>query len=223
MNISKNKIKFLFFILGIILICLLTKYISVKQELIEPYLKRFPLVYSGIVFIILYVIGTFFVWFSKDIFRVTAAILFGAYFSTLFVWIAEIINAFVLFYLARILGRDFVEKKYGTRQKNLDEKLENISFFWLFMFRIVPLVPFRFLDLACGLTKINFKKYLMAVIFGSPLRIFWLQYILAGVGKSVFGNPYVLSVYLMQNKLLYIFSLVYIILVVIVALRLRRN
>jgi len=216
-----NRNKFLIFIIAIVLLWYLGQAFHIDAQGIENYFKRFPVVYSGILFIILYVIVTFFIWLSKDVFRFTAAIVFGAYWSTLFIWIAETANAVILFYCARFLGRSFVENSLKGGVKNLDQRLAKINFFWLFMFRATPLIPFRFLDLACGLTPIAFSRYMWAVIFASPLRIFWVQYILAGVGKSIFSDPAAFSGYLSQNPTVFVFSLIYILVVFLVALKLK--
>lgn len=218
---QRNIFKFLVFIIALILIWYLGRFFHIDTQAIESSLRKFPVIYSGIIFIALYVIVTFFIWLSKDIFRFLAAVLFGAYFSTLFIWIAETINAFILFYLARSLGRGFAENILKANQKDLDRKLAQINFFWLFMFRSVPLIPFRFLDLTAGLTNISFKRYLLAVIFGSPVRIFWLQYVLCGVGKSIFSNPLALTEYLLQNKYIFIFSFIYLLLVILVTLKIK--
>jgi uncharacterized membrane protein YdjX (TVP38/TMEM64 family) len=216
-----HKIKFFIFIIAIAVTWYLGRFFHIDMKAVEASLRRFPVFYSGLAFIILYVTVTFFVWLSKDIFRFMAAVLFGASLSTIFIWVAETVNAFVLFYAARYLGRDFVAEKLGAGQKDLDGKLARVNFFWLFLFRAVPLVPFRFLDLACGLTKISFRRYLLAVILGSPLRIFWVQYVLAGVGESIFTKPDALTGYLLANRALFSFSLIYVLLVILVALRLK--
>jgi uncharacterized membrane protein YdjX (TVP38/TMEM64 family) len=135
--------------------------------------------------------------------------------------IAEIINAFILFYFSRSLGRSFVESALKERYDKLDERLGRVNFLWLFLFRAVPLVPFRFLDLYCGLTRITFRRYLSVVILGSPLRIFWVQYVLAGMGKSLFSNPYALVEFITSNKPVFIFSLIYLVLVIVVALKIK--
>jgi uncharacterized membrane protein YdjX (TVP38/TMEM64 family) len=216
-----NRNKFLIFIIAIVLLWYLGRASHIDAQGIENYFKRFPVVYSGILYIALYVVVTFFIWLSKDVFRFAAAIVFGAYWSTLFIWIAETVNAVILFYCARYLGRSFVEKSLKGSSKNLDQKLVKINFFWLFLFRATPLIPFRFLDLASGLTSIAFSRYMWAVVFGSPLRIFWVQYILAGVGKSIFRDPGALSGYLSQNPAVFVFSLIYILVVFLVALKLK--
>lgn len=219
----KNKIKFIIFIIAIVLIYYIGRFFHIDTQTIENSLKKFPLFYSGILFIVLYVVITFFIWLSKDIFRFMAAVLFGAYISTLFILIAETINAFILFYLARFLGRGFVENSLKGAHKNLDERLAKINFFWLFLFRATPLIPFRFLDLAAGLTNISFRRYLAAIILGSPLRIFWVQYVLTGVGRSIFNNPLAVSQYLMQNKTLFLLSFIYLLLVFSVALKIKHK
>jgi len=216
-----QKIKFLIFILSILLVWYLGIFFHLDTVPIENSLKKFPLLYSGVIFIILYVVVTFFIWLAKDILRLMAAVLFGAYLSTLFIWIAETLNAFILFYLARNLGRGFVENQLRANRSNLDDRLGRINFFWLFMFRATPLVAFRFLDLSAGLTKMSFKKYLLAVVLGSPLRIFWLQFILAGVGKNIFNRPEVLTEYLLRNKAILFSSLIYILLVIVVVQKLK--
>ncbi len=220
---TQNTIRFLILILAIILLVFLGRYFKVDLEAVQNALRKFPLFLSGTIFVLLYVVVTFFVWLSKDIFRLASAILFGAYISTLFVFIAETINAFILFYFARYLGRSFVENSLKGKYKTLDEKLGKISFSWLFLFRAVPLIPFRFLDLASGLTKISFKKYLTAVLLGSPLRIFWLQFTLAGVGEAVFKDPYALAEFLLKNRALLLFTFVYLILIIVVAFKIRRK
>jgi uncharacterized membrane protein YdjX (TVP38/TMEM64 family) len=137
------------------------------------------------------------------------------------VLIAEIVNAFILFFLARKLGRKFVSDSLHARSADLDKKLSGISFFWLFMLRTTPLVPFRFLDLACGLTALSFRKYLVAVVAGSLPRIFWLQYVLAGVGTGIFKGPSGVTRYLLQNPTAFIVTFIYLICMLVVAYKIR--
>jgi uncharacterized membrane protein YdjX (TVP38/TMEM64 family) len=119
------------------------------------------------------------------------------------------------------LGRAYVEKKLAGKYRYLDEKLGKVDFFWLFIFRAAPLIPYRFLDLAAGLTSIRFSRYLAAVIFGSPFKMFWIQYILAGVGYSIFKEPLSLVEYFLSNRTLFMFSFIYVIFVIVVIIKLK--
>jgi len=219
----KNRIKFLVLIICLILLWYLGGLLRIDTEALGKSLSRFPVLYSAILYVVFYVIVTFFIFFSKDIFWVAGAVAFGAILSTLLVYISEIINALILFHLARYLGRNFVEHHLKKKSENLDDRLANVNFFWLFIIRLVPLIPYRFLDLGVGLTRIHFRRYLVAVLLATPIRAFWVQYILAAVGKNIFNKPELLMNYLLQNKALFIFSLIYLLLVILVAFKLKHK
>ncbi len=219
----KSKIKFLALIFFLILLWYLGSLLHIDTDVLEKSLNRFPLFYSSIVYAALYVIVTFFIFFSKDFFWITGAIAYGPYLSALLVYIAEIINVFILFHLARYLGRNFVEHYAKKKSQSLDDKLANVNFFWLFIIRVVPLIPYRFLDLGAGLTKIRFRRYLIAALLATPIRALWVQYILSAVGKNIFNRPELLVRCLLQNKALFTFSFVYLALVILAAFKLRQK
>lgn len=219
----KNRVKFLILIFCLVLLWYLGSLLHIDTEALRKSLGRLPILFSAIIYVALYVLVTFFIVFSKDIFWVAGAVVFGAVLSTLLVYIAEIINVLILFHLARYLGRNFIEHYLKKKSEGLDERLANINFFWLFIIRVVPLIPYRFLDLGAGLTKIHFRRYLLAVLLATPIRAFWVQYILAAIGKNIFNNPELLVSYLLQNRALFVFSLVYLVLVILVALKLKHK
>ena len=219
----KNKIKFLVLIICLILLWYAGRLLRIDTEALGKSLNRFPVLYSGIIYIVLYVIVTFFIFFSKDIFWIEGALVFGPYLSTLLVIIAEVINAFIFFHLARYLGSNFVEHYLKKKSETLDDRLANINFFWLFIMRLVPLIPYRFLDLGVGLTRIHFRRYFLAVLLATPIRVFWVQYILALVGKNIFNKPELLIDYLLQNKALFVFSFIYLVLVILAAFKLKHK
>jgi uncharacterized membrane protein YdjX (TVP38/TMEM64 family) len=219
----KNKIKSLVLIICLILLWYAGRLLRIDTEALGKSLNRFPVLYSGIIYVVLYVIVTFFIFFSKDIFWIEGALVFGPYLSTLLVIIAEVINAFIFFHLARYLGRNFVEHYLKKKSETLDDRLANINFFWLFIMRLVPLIPYRFLDLGVGLTKIHFRRYFLAVLLATPIRVFWVQYILAAVGKNIFNKPELLIDYLLQNKALFVFSFIYLVLVILAAFKLKHK
>jgi len=222
-NQRANIFKFIIFVGIIALLWLTGKILPLDKDTIKNSLTRFPLILSCVIFIFSYVIVTFFIWFSKDIFRIISAFLFGPYISTFLVWISETINAFILFNMARYLGRDFVEDFLRKSGGSLDKKFSEAGFPWLLAFRAVPLVPFRFLDIFTGLTDIPPRRYLWAVVLGSPIRIFWLQYALAIAGESVFKDPRKLSEFMLNNKLLFYWSLIYLVLVAVVFFKLKKR
>ncbi len=211
------------FIAAIVLFLALGKLFHLDDQAIQQALKGFPLVWAGIIFIAAYVLISFFFWFSKDVFRIAAAILFGAYLSTLLVFFAESLNAIILFCLARALGKDFVESNLSKKFSGLYQKLSRLNYFWLLGFRSAPFIPLRFLDLSAGLTAMNLRRYMSVVILATPLRIFWVQFILAGVGKSVYSQPEAVTNYLFANKGVFVLTLVYLVLIILVSFKLKKD
>jgi len=218
-----NIFKFVVFIGIIALLWLIGKTLPLDKDTIKNSLTRFPLVLSCAIFVFSYVFVTFFIWFSKDIFRFVSAILYGPYISTLLVFVSEAINAFILFNMARYLGRDFVEEFLKKSGGNLDKKLSGTTFPWLLTLRAVPLIPFRFLDIFAGLTDMPFRRYFWAVALGSPIRIFWLQYALAIAGDTVFKDSRKFSEFVLNNKFLFYSNLIYLVLVIIVFFKIRKR
>lgn len=219
----KNGIKFLILIISLGSLWYCGRFLHIDGEAVEKSLHKFPILYSAILYVVLYVAVTFFVFFSKDIFWIVGAVLFGAYLSTLLVVVAETINALILFHLARYLGRNFVEHHLKKRSESLDERVGNLNFLWLFILRAVPFIPYRFLDLGIGLTKIHFRRYMIVVLLASPIKIFWIQYILAAIGKNIFTKPGLMAGYLLQNKALFILSFAYLSLVMLIILKLKHK
>lgn len=219
-HIHQHK-SFKFILLVLILLggFFLIKFLNIDIEHYRENLASYPLTVSGPIFILLYVLVTFFMWFGTiDIFRLSASILFGAYWGTLFVWIAELINAFNLFYLSRKLGQEYVMERFHIKQKRIDQAQGGSSVLSIFALRFNPLVPFRVMDLAYGLTRVEFKTYFAGIVISSLIRIFWLQLILAGVGANVFKDMPAVMDYLQRNPLIIIFSAVYFLCVIILSI-----
>ncbi len=225
MDIKRHQPEIGFFVLvaTLFLLWFLGRFFNLDTPSLQSALARFPLSLRGVTYIALYVAVTFFVFFSKDFFWLAGAVLFGAGTSTLLISISEVINAFILFFLARFLGRAYVDRELSNRYRKLDERLSGLPFFWLFLMRAVPLIPYRFLDLAAGLTKIRFRRYLAACILGTPLKTFWLQSILVSVGDNIYKNPSAVVEYFLDHQALLFLSFLYILGVILVALRMVRQ
>lgn len=221
-QLKRITLRFAVFILLLFALWFLGKTFKIDSRQIEESLRRFSLLKSGAIFVIAYVVITFFVWFSKDAFRIASAVIFGANISSLLVFIAESINAILLFHFARYMGREFIKEKFlKNKFSEWDRRFAKAGSPKLFLMRVIPLIPFRYLDLFMGLSGISFGRYFAVVVMASPLRIYWLQFILAGAGKSFLNNPSYLIEYLLAHRVVFLSSLAYLALTIILAFKLR--
>jgi uncharacterized membrane protein YdjX (TVP38/TMEM64 family) len=177
---------------------------------------------AGLLYIAAYIGITFFLWFSKDFFRIVGAVVFGPYWSTLFIWIAELVNAGIFFHISRKLGRAYVEEKFNLKREQLDRAERSSGTWHIFLLRTLPVIPFRILDLAYGLTSVSFRKYLIISAVAMPIRVFWVQFIAAALGSSVFNIGRALA-YFEEHLVVFKLSFLYLVFSLAAVIFLRRR
>jgi len=119
----------------------------------------------------------------RDVLRIYAALSLGLFLSAFWIWLAETAAAVVSFYIARYLGRDFVELLAGKRVEGLNRYLERAGFKTIVVLRLIPLTPYRPLNFAAGLTRIDFKAYLLGTLLGALPHVFLFQLVYSSLGE----------------------------------------
>ncbi len=185
-----------------------------QLDFLQEFFFKIPFFVSAIIFIVAYVLSAFVVIDLKDVLKVVSALVFGVWGSSLLIWISELFSCLMLFYLARYLGQDWVEKKLYISEKKIHWIQSLTQAGSVFFLRVLPIVPYRMLDIAYGLTNISFRQYFFLSASASPLRIIWLQWMLAGLGGMVF-YPEKMSAYLQANPILLWVNIAYVILIVL--------
>ncbi|MGL5087047.1 MAG: TVP38/TMEM64 family protein [Clostridium sp.] len=92
--------------------------------------------------------------------------LFGPIKAILFTSIGFLISGTIAFYLARLLGRDFVAGILKKRFSKFENLMSESGFKYLFILRLPPLIPYDPLSYACGLTNMKYKDFILASILG---------------------------------------------------------
>jgi len=113
------------------------------------------------------------------------AVLFGVWEGTLYTWIGATIGAILAFGLARALGRGLVDQLSSGKLQAVDGWLREHGVVGLFIVRLVPLFPFNYVNLACGLTSIRLRDYVLATAVGIVPGTFVYQYLFATFGEKV--------------------------------------
>jgi uncharacterized membrane protein YdjX (TVP38/TMEM64 family) len=204
---KKNYVLITVIILFILFSVFLAKFFSLDKNTINNFLKDFPFGLAAVLFILLYVVSNFFVfWDLKDLLKPIGAVFFGAYISTLLIYIAEIINAYIFFTLSRRLGMEFAEKYIKGKFKKFYENVGDMKLGWIALLRLIILLPYRILDLSFGLSKVPFRRYMLAVVLASIPRIFWIQFIMASIGGF---SAEKMMAYFQENILFTLFVFLY--------------
>lgn len=81
----------------------------------------------------------------------------------------------VAYYLCRKFNDHFEKKYKGNKKvKEIKKKLKNIKLPTLVVILAIPFTPAFAINIAAGLTRYDFKKFLVAIIIGKiPMIYFW--------------------------------------------------
>jgi uncharacterized membrane protein YdjX (TVP38/TMEM64 family) len=169
MKITPAKWKFYIFIFLILSIILISIIFNAKGYPLIFYnaLKQMHLgVFLPLVYISLYVISSFF---PLPLLSLLGATIFPFYEAFIFSIIGNIFFFTLTFYMTRWFGRDYVEM-YETNHpkiKKLSVSFSKNSFFYVFLLRLVFIIPRHVVNTIAGLSRMRFKNYLFASILGA--------------------------------------------------------
>ena len=125
--------------------------------------------------------------------------LFGWWQGAILSWTSAMAGAAICFYIARILGRDVVEKlnsKAGLKQ--IDEFFDRHGRMSILIARLLPFISFDIVSYAAGLTSMSFGSFFLATGIGQlPATIVY-----SFVGGMLTGGAK-----LLVNALLILFAL----------------
>ncbi|GIW55680.1 MAG: hypothetical protein KatS3mg082_2084 [Nitrospiraceae bacterium] len=75
-------------------------------------------------------------------------------------------GATLAFLAARYLLRDWVEQKFGSRLRPIQDGFAKNAFSYLVTLRLIPLFPFFLVNMVSGLTRISVSAYVAATAIG---------------------------------------------------------
>jgi uncharacterized membrane protein YdjX (TVP38/TMEM64 family) len=133
------------------------------------------------VYILIYIAQTAFSLPGAAILTLAGGAIFGAIMGTIYVNIGATTGAFLAFLIARTLLRDWVVKKFGKRMEAIDKGLRESGLSYLLFLRLVPLFPFFLINLACGITGMSMRTY----ILGTMVGILPGSFVYANAGSSL--------------------------------------
>lgn len=97
---------------------------------------------------------------------VLGGLTFGTAKGTLYVIIGSNLGASLAFGLARLLGREFVEKHVKDPLDAIDRRLRDQGVLRVLQLRLIPIVPFNILNFACGLSGVRYAHFLIGSLIG---------------------------------------------------------
>ena len=129
-------------------------------------------------YILIYVLlSVFFIPFTP-LWAIFGGFIFGFWRALIYVVLGAVLGAIFAFLITRHVLGNFIQKRFKHRLEKFNIEIKRSGAFYLFVLRFSPFIPFVYVNLIAGVTKLSFRTYLWATILGViPIS---LVYIFAG-------------------------------------------
>ena len=204
--IIKASILIAFIISAVVVV----QYTPIKRFLTADQLGRFLETagfWAPLVFMAIYAVGVC-LFIPGTVLGALGAIIFGAYWGFVYVWVGAMVGASAAFFIGRYLGREFTASLIGDKLKRYDDAIERNGFAAVLYLRLVYF-PFTPMNFGMGLTKVHFLDYLfgtaLGIIVGTFIYLFFI-----GTLKEVWSSGNwgeLLSLKVIFSVALFVFSL----------------
>jgi uncharacterized membrane protein YdjX (TVP38/TMEM64 family) len=142
---------------------------NISHENISAWLVQWGK-WAPIIYTLMYILGTIFLLPSTPL-NISGGALFGLYQGTLWSSLGAIIAALITFAFTRTIGRQWVVKKLGERWKAVEADIYHQGLLYLFIIRLLPILPYGIVNLAAGLTAVTWFDYTVATILGTVIGL----------------------------------------------------
>ena len=115
---------------------------------------------------------------------VASGLVYGHLWGTIYILIGAQLGAIIAFSIARLLGYEAMQKKFGDQIKYKHFNSQKNLMLVVFITRLIPFISFDIISYAAGLTKINFLQFSLATFFG----ILPASFLLAHFGEKISEN-----------------------------------
>ena len=123
------------------------------------------------------------------IFTFVGAVLFGVVEGTVVNLLGSLLGATLGFFLAKSLGRNFVQSLTGEKLAHIQSEIKKKGFTIVFLWRLAPIFPFSLVNYSAGLSQITFKDYFLSTLAGHLPNNFIITYLCATLGTRLLeGN-----------------------------------
>ncbi|AKA70991.1 TVP38/TMEM64 family protein [Clostridium scatologenes] len=170
---KENKKKILQYFIGALLIIVfvyfMMKYGKRLTHLRIKHVRHYILSYgkfASIAFILLYSLKPVALIVPVSLLSIVAGNVFGPYKALLLSMIGCFTSGTLAFFLARFLGRSFVDKLLKGKAMKLDSSIEKHGTEIMCIMRLSFIFPYDPLSYAAGLTKMKYRSFILGTMIG---------------------------------------------------------
>ncbi len=162
------------------------EYLEEQRSALRELVAARPLLTGGTFFLV-YVLVTGVSLPGAAVMTLAGGAIFGLFWGTILVSFASTIGATVAMLVARLLLRDYVQRRFASQLGPINRGIERDGAFYLFSLRLVPLFPFFMINLVMGVMPIRAVTFFVASQVGMlPGTV---VYVFAGTRLAEISGP----------------------------------
>ncbi len=186
-NFIKDKLKCIgLAVLIIIALISIYKLRRIFPNINFKHVKHYILSYgkfSSLVFIIIYSLKPIVFIIPASLLSIVAGNIFGSFYAFIYSMIGCFFSATVAFFIARVLGKPFVDNVVKGKIIKIDSSVEKHGFVIMLLMRLSFVFPYDALSYACGLTKVKYKDFILGSVLGIIPEMIVYSYIGKNLGR----------------------------------------
>jgi uncharacterized membrane protein YdjX (TVP38/TMEM64 family) len=155
----------------------ISRFVQLNEERIVTWIEGFGAI-GPIVYILLLAATIIFTPLPSVVVIGAGGLAFGTGLGVVYTITGGMLGATVNFFIARRLGRGFVERRLGDRaMSQIDMYADRMGAKLVFLTRLIPLFNFDWVSYAAGLTRMKYQGYALASVLGMLLPVIGMVYV----------------------------------------------
>ncbi|WP_408011358.1 TVP38/TMEM64 family protein [Pseudalkalibacillus sp. A8] len=122
-------------------------------------------IFAPIIYMLLYTVRSL-IFFPASVLSITGGLAFGPLFGTIFTVLGATAGALLSFIVARKIGKNIAKKEWKGKGKTIQLQLEKSGFFYVLLFRFIPLFNFDLISYTAGVSKVRFRDFFLGTLIG---------------------------------------------------------
>lgn len=125
---------------------------------------------------------------------------FGSFWGFIISWFFTCVGCFLSFFLFRKKVQTFLIKRLNSKglvSKKTLNKIKSLKFEALTTIIAIPFTPAFLVNIACGLSDMDYKKYLAALLIGKVFLVYFWGFVGVGLVESITNPVYLIKVVLL--------------------------
>jgi uncharacterized membrane protein YdjX (TVP38/TMEM64 family) len=134
-------------------------------------------IWGPVIFMVVYALAVV-LWIPGSVLTLAAGAIFDLLPGTLYVFIAATVGSTLAFLVARYAARGAIEQRLARSDRfaAVDRAIGGQGLKIVFLLRLSPVFPFTPMNFLLGLTRVNFRDYVMASVGMIPGTLLYVYY-----------------------------------------------